>query len=495
MNRRFALLALILFLFTSIPLSALATENAAAPETDSPLVESRTATELPEKRKIPTSREIGIHPEESDRQIQARLQKIASSQEVFRNLTVRVNQGIVLLTGTAEETSVAKSFSALSERMEGVIGVVDQISVTDKSKTGLRAAQAETSALAQKFYRLIPYLLTALVILLLTFAIGFLFLRFWRYILLRKMARSPMLAETTARLLTAPIYILGCYLIFRVGGPNGLSTSVLGGTGVLGIVIGLAGQNILGNYLAGFMLTLRNPFKVGDQVSIGESTGAIFSVNSRCTMLLDGDGILVQIPNSLVLNSIIRNRSAHSMNQVTLKVPVEPGADIGDFRDAFRAAIVKNESAIPNDPEAQAYISTVVDGVVVMECTFWVDSIGHSVGKVRSNVLEALILGLEDREISLVRSAKFLRPDAKAFTESTNPAVERAPTTERSEKTRRGLDDSVEHESSVPSESKILEARAKEVKDPESSGLRSDLRKPTSVLSREVPPHSTATSS
>ncbi len=459
-----------------------AADQTPTPTTDSPLVENRTATELPDRRKIPTSREIVLRPEESDRQIRDRLQKIARSQDAFHGIQVKVTEGIVALSGKVEEAAVAKSFSALSERMEGVIGVVDQIKINDPKKNGLRLAESEATTLVERFFRSIPYLLSALVILVLTLGLGFAFLRLWRAILARRMAESPMLAETTARLLTTPIFVFGFYLIFRVGGLGGLASTVLGGTGVLGIVIGLAGQNILGNYLAGFMLTLRNPFKVGDQVTIGSESGSVYSVNSRCTMLLDGDGILVQIPNSAVLTSTIRNRTAHPMNQITLNIPVEPDTDSGDFRDAFCEALRKSTAAVAEDPAGQAFISGVSDGVVMMECTFWVDSIAHSVGKVRSNVLEALLIGLEDRGIRLARSAKFLRAIPRPESESTI------------EKKRRGLEASVETESSVPSPSKVLEARAKEVQDPEAPGLRSNLRKISAERSREAPPRSPTTS-
>lgn len=499
----FAVVVWLVLAFVSVSTFAADAPEPDPAKTDSPLVETRTAAELPEKRKIPTSREVELRPDESDRQIRTRLTRIAKSQEVFKGIQIAVREGIVDLSGKVEEASISKSFSALAERVEGVIGVIDRIEVTDVKKTGLRLAQAEFSDLVKKFFRSIPYILSSFVILLLTLGLGYACLRFWRAVFRRRMGKSPLLAETAARLLAAPVYLLGFYLILRVGGLGTLATTVLGGTGMLGIILGLAGRNILENYLAGFMLSLRNPFKVGDSVKIGADAGTVYSVNSRCTMLLDGAGVLVQIPNSTVLASVIRNFTAHTTNQVVLRVALEPCSDVADFRAAYEEAIEKSTVAIAENPKASAVVANLEDGVLLMECSFWIDGAKHNVGLVKSNVLQALVLGLEDRKVELARSGKYPKFEMQAMPA---PETRRGDVFEKkemgrqnSEKKRHGLDAAVSGEATTPSEHEIIVAKAKDVIPPEGPGLRRDLdartADVTSERSREAPPRSPGTSS
>ncbi|MBC7386249.1 MAG: mechanosensitive ion channel family protein [Cryobacterium sp.] len=223
-------------------------------QTDSALDEKRTATEISTKRKLPTSQTVTVKPNASDYEIETRLNKIAASQDVFRRVHVEVTEGIVTVKGEVEEESYAKSFSALSEKVQGVIGVVDQLKVTNVKKTGLRLAQSEIRDLTLKFFRAIPYILSSFVI-------------------------------------------------------------------------------------------------------IGTESGVVHSLNSRCTMLLNSDGILTQIPNATVLAATIKNVSAHTLNRVTFPLQIDRFEELAGFQEVFKQAVQENVKTVSADPSPQAIVS------------------------------------------------------------------------------------------------------------------------------------------
>lgn len=84
-------------------------------------------------------------------------------------------------------------------------------------------------------------------------------------------------------------------------------TSLLAGVGVVGLALGFAFQDIAANFMSGFMMAMRRPFDVGDQVEIGGHHGRILRVEMRATELETLDGLNVTIPNKDVFQNPIIN--------------------------------------------------------------------------------------------------------------------------------------------------------------------------------------------
>ena len=71
----------------------------------------------------------------------------------------------------------------------------------------------------------------------------------------------------------------GAYLILRVSGLTQLALTVVGGTGLIGLVIGIAFRDITDNFLASIFLSLQRPFENGDLVEIAGETGYVQQLN------------------------------------------------------------------------------------------------------------------------------------------------------------------------------------------------------------------------
>ena len=107
---------------------------------------------------------------------------------------------------------------------------------------------------------------------------------------------SPLLLTVVTRAFSIPIFLLGVYFILQVAGLTRLALTVLGGTGLAGIIIGFAFRDIAENFLASLLLSVRNPFRGGDLVEVAGQTGIVLNLNTRSTILLTLDGSHVQIP-------------------------------------------------------------------------------------------------------------------------------------------------------------------------------------------------------
>ena len=84
-------------------------------------------------------------------------------------------------------------------------------------------------------------------------------------------------------------------------------TPLLAATGIAGLAIALAAQDILGNFLGGAIITMDKPFKIGDRIKFDTFSGDIVSVGPRSTRLKTLDNQIVTIPNSKITQNIVVN--------------------------------------------------------------------------------------------------------------------------------------------------------------------------------------------
>ena len=86
---------------------------------------------------------------------------------------------------------------------------------------------------------------------------------------------------------------------------------------VIGLVIGLSLQDILKNFFAGIWVLVERPFRIGDTIEVGGSTGVVEEIAFRTTMLKTPDAREVIVPNGIFMTSAVTNLT---------RVPVRRGA-------------------------------------------------------------------------------------------------------------------------------------------------------------------------
>ena len=91
------------------------------------------------------------------------------------------------------------------------------------------------------------------------------------------------------------------------------ATLLLGSTAVVAAIIGFAGRTVIANFVAGVLMAITQPIRIGDRVSIGdEIDGRVTDVALTYTSLDAGDGAVTVVPNEKVVTEVVVNRSAGS---------------------------------------------------------------------------------------------------------------------------------------------------------------------------------------
>jgi small-conductance mechanosensitive channel len=157
------------------------------------------------------------------------------------------------------------------------------------------------------------------------------------------------------RLVFAAIIVVGLGIaLSQFDKLNKLANAVLASSAVLGLVLGFAAQKILANPLAGILLAISQPIRIGDSVTIEEETGRVADLTLSHTFIDTGDGRLVIVPNETVVTNVVVNRSTGNLSapaMASLWIPAD--ADVARAREALA----------PLEPSAVEVAEVCPDGV------------------------------------------------------------------------------------------------------------------------------------
>jgi small-conductance mechanosensitive channel len=129
------------------------------------------------------------------------------------------------------------------------------------------------------------------------------------------------------RLVFTTIIVIGIALaLAQFGAVKRVATGVLASSAVLGLVVGFAARQTLANAVAGILLAITQPIRVGDLVTFQDETGTVEDVRLSYTFVRAGDGRRVIIPNEQLASSTIVNHTIVDPRvrvEVALWIPVD----------------------------------------------------------------------------------------------------------------------------------------------------------------------------
>lgn len=112
-------------------------------------------------------------------------------------------------------------------------------------------------------------------------------------------------------------------------------TSLVAVLSVCGLAVSLAVQNFLSNVAGGLQLAASKPFKEGDFVEAGGTSGVVHEIGLFYTKLSSPDNKLVQIPNSAIVSSNIINYSSEDKRRVDLTISTSYDAPIEQVKEVL----------------------------------------------------------------------------------------------------------------------------------------------------------------
>lgn len=396
-----ALLAVSLASLLAAPLHAALPAIDMASPTDTPSVEPTAAA--PATGAIADTQDAG-----ADARIVRRIEGIFGELPAFRDVRAQVSEGVVTLSGTVPQDADIARAEAIAGRISGVVTVENHLE-RDLSVSGSNAVGTLADR-TQSFVRMIPLAGVALAIWALIALIGYLIAGIGA--LWHRVAPNSFLAELIASAIRFVFVIGGLVIALDVLGATALLSAVLGGAGVIGIALGFAMRDTIENYVASLMLSLRQPFRANEHVTIDSFEGRVIRLTSRATVLMTLDGNHLRIPNSTVFKAVIVNFTRNPARRFDFLL----GIDADDDPDAARALGRETMAALPfvlAEPPPEARTEEVGDSNIVICFLGWIDQRETDWSKARSRAIAAVKGALEQGGFALPEPIYRLRFDER----------------------------------------------------------------------------------
>ena len=347
---------------------------------------------------------VDVQPVARDDQIRQRIADILQTTGWFGTPAVTVQDGIVFLKGTTENDESRRWAGDLARNTEGVVAVVNQIDVAPTTVWDFEPTFQVLDDLARNFVRLLPLMVVAVVVGLLSWIVARLAMRLLRHGL-EERSLSHLLREVLARAGGLVVLLAGVYLVLRIAGLTQLALTVVGGTGLIGLVVGIAFRDITENFLASLFLSLQQPFREGDLVEVAGITGFVQRLTSRTTVLMTPDGNQVQIPNSTVFRSTLRNFTSNPNRRDDFLVGIGYDDSIA-FAQEIALKVLAEHPAVLAEPEPMVLVENLGASTVNLRVYFWFDGGRLSLLKVKSSVIRLVKRAFQDAGISMPDEAR-----------------------------------------------------------------------------------------
>ena len=163
-------------------------------------------------------------------------------------------------------------------------------------------------------------------------------------------------------------------------------TAFLAGLGIAGLTVGLALQDVMKNFVAGLILLVQQPFRVGETIGIKGFDGTITAIDLRATEMRASDGRLVILPNSDMLVNPIINYSRTSQRQAELSLNLPLTCEPDTVKQILMNA-GKDIEGFLYQPEPAVVFVNLTNSAMEVRLRFWVDVKKNDIGLVKEAVL------------------------------------------------------------------------------------------------------------
>ena len=149
------------------------------------------------------------------------------------------------------------------------------------------------------------------------------------------------------------------------------------GTAIIGAVVGLAAQPVIGDLFSGIALSYNRPFEIGDRIELDNGIkGIVMDITIRHVVIRTIDTIDVIVPNSKINSSTITNTSFKSkVRSVHMRFNVAYGTNIEKAMAAIRKAVTESELTIPawkgKEEYGPVYFISYADSSLVLATTVY----------------------------------------------------------------------------------------------------------------------------
>lgn len=192
-------------------------------------------------------------------------------------------------------------------------------------------------------------------------------------------------------------------------------------SGAIAIGVGFGAQNIINNFISGWILMWERPIRIGDFLEIGDVKGTVETISTRSTRIRRVDGVHLLVPNSQLLeNTVVNWTLIDNQTRCQVRVGVAYGSPVKKVAELIMQAANENPDVM-QDPGPKVFFEDFGDNALVFDLFFWIDATGEKdLRKVKSDIRfrldelfneAGIVVAFPQRDVHLDGSLRLIRDD------------------------------------------------------------------------------------
>lgn len=326
--------------------------------------------------------------EDAEETLQALLNRLQGTE----NVRVRVEAGLARLEGRVPSAEARERAGEVAQRIEGVSFVDNRIELSTSVTDQLGPAVERLRGRLGDLLALLPAMVVAFFAVVLSLLLA-------RWVGGRQrpyalFTQNPFLQNVLRQVVRAVLIFGGILIAVEVLDVTALVGAVVGTAGIAGIALGFAFKDIVENYLAGLLLSLRQPFAPNDTIDLEGVVAKVVRLTARETILMDLHGNHVRVPNATVIRGILTNYSRNPRRRFEVRLTVAPDEDLPAAMEMGLEALRGMEGVL-DEPGPTALVEEVGDSWVELVWNGWMDQDRSDFLKVRSEAVRLVLERLD----------------------------------------------------------------------------------------------------
>jgi small conductance mechanosensitive channel len=213
-------------------------------------------------------------------------------------------------------------------------------------------AWVKIQAIINGFISILPNLVLALIL----FTISCLIARWAKSLIVgfyRRRRRHQNLGLVVGHVAQAGIILINLMIALSIVMPSFSGRDLIQLLGISSVAIGFAFRDILQNFLAGILILLAEPFRIGEEISVEGLTGIVQEIEARATLLKTSDGFLVVIPNANIYTQKVTIYNSFDTRRTSVEFGIGFRDDLEEARRLMVEAI-QGINGVLVDPKPSA---------------------------------------------------------------------------------------------------------------------------------------------
>ncbi|HKA35239.1 MAG TPA: mechanosensitive ion channel domain-containing protein [Thermoanaerobaculia bacterium] len=217
--------------------------------------------------------------------------------------------------------------------------------------------------------------------------------------LLGRTRMDPGIRYAIGRVVSYLVWVLGLIVALQPLGVNATTLAVFGGA--IGVGIGFGLQDIAKNFIAGLIILIERPVKVGDRIEMDKVAGDVVEIRGRATVVRTNDDIYTIVPNSRFITDVVTNWSLRTPRiRFHFPVGVGYGTNPRAVEEALLAAAGRSEHTL-KEPAPAVFFHGFGESSLDFELACWTAVMLHRRRAFQSEVNFLIHEELTQRRIEL----------------------------------------------------------------------------------------------